>query len=74
MDILEDADVVRQYVEKGGFNWVFVFDTTGEVSDTYGITAIPTSFFLDKEGIIQAVNIGAMTKRSMESQLATAMK
>ncbi len=74
VDLLEAEDVVRQYVQKGGFSWVFVFDTTGEVADNYAITAIPTSFFLDKEGIIQAVNIGAMTKRAMESQLAKAMK
>jgi thiol-disulfide isomerase/thioredoxin len=74
VDLLEDADVVRQYVQKGGFSWVFVFDTTGKVADNYAITAIPTSFFLDKEGIIRAVHIGAMTKRVMESQLAKAMK
>ena len=74
VDILEADNVVRQYVEKGGFSWTFVFDTTGEVSDKYGITAIPTSFFVDKEGIIQTVHIGAMTKRAMESQLAKVMK
>ncbi len=74
VDLLEDADIVRQYVEKGGFSWIFVFDTTGEVADKYAITAIPSSFFVDKEGVIQAVNIGAMTKRAMESQLAKTMK
>ncbi len=74
VDLLEDADKVRKYVQQGGFNWVFVFDTTGAVADNYAVTAIPTSFFLDEKGIIRAVNIGAMTKRVMESQLAKAMK
>lgn len=69
-----DESDVRQFVQQGGYSWTFVLDTTGEVANNYGITAIPTSFFLDKEGIIQAVNIGAMTKRAMESQLAKAMK
>lgn len=69
-----DESDVRQYVQQGGYSWTFVIDTTGEVANNYGIIAIPTSFFLDKEGVIQAVNVGAMTKRAMESRLAEAMK
>ncbi len=69
-----DESDVRQFVQQGGYSWTFVLDTTGEVANNYGIIAIPTSFFLDKEGVIQAVNVGAMTKRAMESRLAEAMK
>ena len=74
VDILEAENVVRQYVQQGGFSWTFVIDTTGEVADNYGIIAIPTSFFLDKEGVIRAVDVGAIAERAMESQLAKAMK
>ncbi len=74
IDILEAEDEVRQFVQEGGYSWTFVIDTTGGVTADYGVTAIPASFFLDKEGVIRAVNIGAMTKRAMESQLAKAMK
>ncbi len=74
VDILEPEDVVRQFVEQGGYSWIFVLDATGAVSDDYKITAIPTSFFIDREGVIQVVNIGAMTKRAMESKLAEAMR
>ncbi|MDP6102831.1 MAG: redoxin domain-containing protein [Dehalococcoidia bacterium] len=74
VDILELEDKVRQFVEKGGYSWVFVMDSTGEISKDYAIGAIPTSIFVDVDGIIRAVNIGAMTKRVMESRLAEAMK
>lgn len=74
VDILEPEDVVRQFVEQGGYNWAFVIDTTGEVAADYNITAIPASFFIDREGVIQAVSIGAMTKRQMEAKLAEAMR
>ncbi|MFQ5827463.1 MAG: peroxiredoxin family protein, partial [Dehalococcoidia bacterium] len=67
-------DTVRQYVEQGGFSWSFVIDTTGEVALSYEIAAIPTSFFIDREGTIRAVNLGAMTKRAMEDKLAEAMR
>lgn len=74
IDIREPEDIVRQFVADGGYSWTFVLDTTGAVASTYAITAIPTSFFLDKEGVIQAARVGAMTKRQMEIRLATTMK
>lgn len=74
VDILETEDKVRQFVRQGGYSWTFVIDTTGEVSSKYEVAAIPTSFFIDREGIIRAVNIGAMTKRGMEAQLVKAMR
>ena len=74
VDILETRDEVTQFVQQGGYSWTFVLDTTGQVSASYKITAIPASFFLDTEGIIRAVTIGAMTKRAMEAKLATAMR
>ncbi len=69
-----DENDVRRFVQQGGYSWTFVLDTTGEVTNSYGIIYIPTSFFLDKEGIIRAVTIGPMTKRAMEAKLATAMR
>ena len=74
VDIRETEDVVRQFVEQGGYSWIFILDATGAVSNDYRITAIPTSFFIDKDGIIQVVAIGAMTKRAMETKLAEAMR
>jgi peroxiredoxin len=74
VDISEPENTVRQYIQKGGFSWTIVLDSTGEVARNYQIAAIPTSFFIDREGIIRAVNIGAMTKRAMENKLAEAMR
>ncbi|MEE9583532.1 MAG: redoxin family protein [Dehalococcoidales bacterium] len=74
MDVFEPEDDVRQYVQEGGYSWTFVIDTTGEVTTSYKVTAIPTSFFIDGKGIIQAMNIGAMSKGAMEVKLAFAMR
>ena len=73
IDIGESEATVRQFVQQGGYSWTFVLDSTGAVAANYNIRAIPTSFFIDREGVIQAVNIGAMTKRGMEATLAEAM-
>lgn len=74
VDISEPESTVRQYIQRGGFTWTIVMDSTGEVARNYNIAAIPTSFFLDREGVIRAVNIGAMTKRAMEEKLAKVMQ
>ncbi len=69
-----DENDVRQYVQQSGYSWTFVLDTTGEVTANYRVIKIPTSFFIDREGIIQAVNIGPMTKRAIENKLAETMR
>ena len=69
-----DENDVRQYVQQGGYSWTFVLDTTGEVTANYQVIKIPTSFFIDREGIIQAWKRGAMTKRAIEVELEKAMR
>ena len=74
IDLREPESDVLRFVQEGGYSWSFVIDRTGEVGKTYGVTLIPTSFFLDKEGVIRAVNIGAITRQTMEISLAEAMR
>jgi thiol-disulfide isomerase/thioredoxin len=74
VDIAENKDMVLQYVKQSGYSWTFVLDTKGEVATNYRITAIPTSFFIDKEGVIRVVNIGAMTRREIQTALAEVMR
>lgn len=74
VDIKEPEEVVRRYVEEGDFSWIFLLDTTGAVSSAYGIGAIPTSFFIDRDGVIRSKAIGAMRRPAMEARLAEAMK
>ncbi len=74
VDLYESRDKVRKFVQGGGYSWLFVIDDTGEVARNYRIRAVPTSFFLDSEGIIREVTIGAMNKKTMESKLAKALR
>ena len=72
VDLYEPEETVRQFVQRGGYSWNFVIDTTGEVSRSYQVTALPTSFFLNRDGVIRAIHSGAMTKRVMETRLSEA--
>lgn len=74
INILEPEDTVRQFVEQGNYNWIFVLDSSGRVTENYEVALIPTSFFIDREGIIRGVTIGTMTKLNMEDKLAEAIR
>ncbi len=74
IDLQEDGDVVRSFVEEGGYTFTFLLDTPGEVGYAYRVQAIPSSIFIDTEGIIRSMVVGAMTREAMETNLAKAME
>ena len=69
VDLNEDGGTVQDFVQKGGYNWVFLLDTSGEVSTTYRVSGIPTTYFIDREGVIQEMFIGPVSKGILETKL-----
>jgi peroxiredoxin len=74
VDLGEYRGSVRSFVEENDYSWTFVIDTYGQVAWAYLITGIPTSFFIDKGGIIRSLQVGAMSRTAMEAKLAEAME
>jgi cytochrome c-type biogenesis protein len=65
---------VRAYIAREGFAWPMLLDTSGEVTTTYHVSAIPTSFFLDGEGIIRAMRVGGLTRAMMEEMFEETLR
>jgi len=74
VDLLEPEYRVRQFVQQGGYPWIFVIDTSGQVARNYRVATIPTSFVVDREGTIGLVSIGAINKKITEGWLDQATK
>ena len=55
VDLGEEAKKVRSYMEKNQYPFEVFLDQDSSVSEKYGIIGVPTFFFVDKAGIIQAV-------------------
>jgi len=53
-------EVVRQYMSGNGYTFPALLDKNGSVATLYQVRAIPTSFFIDAQGVIQYKYIGAM--------------
>ena len=64
---------VKSFVEVNGYSWIFVIDSMGEVARDYMANLIPSSFFIDKKGVIRALQVGSMSKALMEIRLGMAM-
>jgi cytochrome c biogenesis protein CcmG/thiol:disulfide interchange protein DsbE len=70
IDVGEDPVMVEKYVKEGGYTWLFLMDSGEVFRDLYRGTAFPSSFFIDKDGIVQDLNIGALKESSLESKLS----
>lgn len=55
----------KNKVTDGGYTFPVIFDAEHEVANTYGITAFPTSLFLDAEGNLKAYYIGVLDKETL---------
>lgn len=70
-DIKEDAIA---FMKSNQYEMPILFDYKGDVTDLYRSNTIPTSYFINKDGMIKAKHIGAMTFDQIESYLDKAME
>jgi len=61
----ETVEKGRAYIEENGFTFKVLYDITQEAAYTYGIRAIPSTLFIDKDGYILAGVEGAIQEESL---------
>jgi thiol-disulfide isomerase/thioredoxin len=66
----EASDEVQQFVDELGLKFTVLLDQDEEVTDQYLIQAFPTSFFIDRQGVVRYRHIGSLD----EDQLAAYLK
>jgi len=54
----DDPDSVRSYAKVYNLKFTIPMDIMGTVAKKYGISGMPTTFFIDQEGVITSVRIG----------------
>ncbi len=70
IDMREDPAQVKGFTSSNGYNWTFVIDTDGQVTDRYFVYSIPTHLFIGEDGVIKSVGIGALTPNAMETNIS----
>jgi len=54
----DDLAAATQFVEENHLSFPILFDNDGKVTNTYQVLAMPSSFFIDRQGVIRQVIIG----------------
>jgi peroxiredoxin len=61
IDQNEGADLVRSFLEGKGINYPILLDANAKVAGSYKVFMLPTTFFIDQEGMIRFRHYGIMT-------------
>lgn len=56
----EDKSTVENFLEDNGYTFPVVLDSSGDVSELYKVTGIPTTVFINSKGIITDIHLGTM--------------
>ena len=54
----EKSDLVRPFIEEFGLTFEVLYDTQAKVSQLYQVTGLPRTIFVDRQGVIQHIQIG----------------
>lgn len=69
VDQAEDADIVQRYVDELGLTFPIPMDTDGKVGEAYRVRGLPTTYFIDSEGVIQRIWAGEMNSITLAESI-----
>lgn len=74
VNIGESPATITTFLENNDLSLPIIIDADGAVARTYGLSGIPTTFFIDRDGIIKSKVIGAFpSKAAIDSRLSEIM-
>ncbi|MGE5677128.1 MAG: redoxin domain-containing protein [Pseudomonadota bacterium] len=65
VNVGDDKKTVESFIKDKGYNFRVLLDTTGEVSQMYRVSGIPTSYFINTEGFLDDGAEGAISLEAM---------
>src|SRR6266849_3215609 len=67
---VDDAQTAQQFVQQYGITYTPVLDDNQRVATLYNLNATPTSYFIDRHGIIRFVQIGPIDEATLQQKVA----
>ena len=66
VNLREPAPQVKQFIDKKKYTFRVVLDENGVISDQYGVRAIPTVVVVDKQGLVQWLQVGFSESKELD--------
>ena len=64
------SEAARDFMARNGATWAAAMDPGQQVSRDYGTLGPPETYFIDRDGIIRARQIGQISAASLDEKLA----
>ncbi len=65
----EKAEVVQSFVDKLGLTFTIPMDADGAIGYNYGVQGLPTTFFIDRNGVVQSLWMGEMNSVTLAENI-----
>jgi thiol-disulfide isomerase/thioredoxin len=65
----EDAATVSAFLQERGLDFPVALDTQSEASMSYLVNSLPTTFFIDRNGVIRESIVGQMNAATLKQRL-----
>ncbi len=69
VNVQESAATARRYAEQNKLPFTIALDEKGEISGLYRVRSLPTTYFIDAEGVIQSWQTGTLSKMLLDRHL-----
>ena len=66
VNVRQDRATAEAFIKKLGIQYPALLDETGEVARRYGVNGLPTTFFIDRQGILRGRVLGESTPEIFE--------
>lgn len=66
----DEPDAVRRYLAQKGQAYPHLIDPTGAIAIDFGVTGVPESYFIDKQGVIVHKEAQALYPQTLQPLLA----
>lgn len=69
VNLRENKKTVQDFMKRGKYTFPVLLDSKGTVSKSYGVKAVPTTIFIDKNGIVREVVVGTLTGAQLRQKI-----
>ncbi|GAB4418371.1 MAG: TlpA disulfide reductase family protein [Anaerolineae bacterium] len=70
----EDGATVQAFIKANGFGFPVLLDSQGELMNLYGVRGLPTTFIVDRNGLVRHIQSGAITEAELEAVVSPLLK
>ncbi len=67
----EDAAAVQAYRQELGLTFPVVLDSQYQAAELYSVNSLPTTFFIDRDGVIRDIVVGQMNAALLSQRITT---